>query len=292
MPLPIGIGAATIGAGGAIANGQSGQSTSDSQSTNDATSAGGSSGKSWESGSSVADSWMHAKADSVADSWGYGYSDAENQSMNEGYGFSDIYGAEASARSLEYAREANAMQEQMWQKQANYNREQAQLDREFQEKMSNTAYQRAVKDLFAAGLNPILAVGNMGASTPVGAMASSGLMNANMGSSFADQRSFNRSYGKSYGWSHSKSENGSHAESHSREDAGSHSQSSYSGGSTSSSWNKSEEHGQSTSNSQSSNTNNLKSMLNGLAGLLGGGSAKENNSKYPNHNAWSAKDNK
>lgn len=52
------------------------------------------------------------------------------------------------------------------------NKELQQRQFDYQERMSNTSYQRAVADMENAGINPLMAVGSGGATTPSGASSS------------------------------------------------------------------------------------------------------------------------
>lgn len=77
---------------------------------------------------------------------------------------------EFNADQAQIARDFNAGQASLAREWAD---KQAQANRDFQQQLSDTSFQRSVKDMKAAGINPMLAVSKGGASTPVGATATS-----------------------------------------------------------------------------------------------------------------------
>lgn len=283
-----------IGSLGGIANGQSGYSDSinigiggsigGSYNNTIGDSWGNSYGENWSNGYN--DSWGSSITDNYSsgegNSWGYNQSENTGESWNNGASSNAVYGSEASAKDILRTQEANAMQDYFNKQQMKYNTEEAEKARAWEEYMSNTSYQRAVADLKKAGLNPILAAMNMGASTPSAISASSGLASATKAQTYADSRGSSYNTGGSYNHGYSKGENGSYyyskSEGHGRSYNESHGKNQSGGYNYSNQGSHNESHGESNQKSNNWNygkshsetTNNLLKAIDGIGDFVSG----------------------
>lgn len=132
-------------------------------------------------------------------------------SGSQSNGFSINYPIQANANAASAADIAYERQKELNEQMMNFNREEAQKNRDWQQNMANTIYTRSVENMKEAGINPILAAGMglSGAQVGSGAQASIGGSSAPIAQTFLGAESQNsaNSWGQSEGtsWNHSES---------------------------------------------------------------------------------------
>ena len=149
---------------------------------------------------SVIGSTIGSIANAGQGTFGSGYSTGSSYGANSARNYTN--GAEATIANMRSAYDRMQKQQQSWEDTAAYNSAEAAKLREWQEYMSNTAYQRAVRDMKLAGVNPILAYTQGGASTGTGMAASMDAISGAQGNAIAD--SYGESSGYSYGSNYSE----------------------------------------------------------------------------------------
>lgn len=95
--------------------------------------------------------------------------------LSGGLGYLGVRETNESNEAIASAR--NAMEIEEAAKARDFSAEQAQINREFEERMSNTAVQRRMNDMKEAGINPLLA-GKFDATTPAGTVGATAKANA------------------------------------------------------------------------------------------------------------------
>lgn len=121
--------------------------------------------------------------------------------------YSNTAGREATSSSNLQAQTANNTAMNAWREAAEFNSREAAIQREWQERMANTVYQRSVSDMKKAGINPILAAGMGLGTASVGSGATASITNPEvfMGQSFAEQNSAMNSQSHGSSWNNSES---------------------------------------------------------------------------------------
>ena len=125
-------------------------------------------------------------------------------STNSSQSIGHTAGIQASSTAQQQTSIANSSAQSAWREAATYNAEQARINREWQERMANTVYQRTVEDMKKAGINPVLAAGmGLGTASVSGSAASitpSQVFNAQ---TFPESNSSSQANGSS--WNNSES---------------------------------------------------------------------------------------
>lgn len=153
---------------------------------------------------------LGAAAINSATSGGTSSGGSSGSSFGDSQSFSNTYGTAASNLAAERANSANEAALGAWQMMADFNSKEAQKARDWNERMANTVYQRTIKDMIAAGINPVLAAG-MGlgsASVSSGAQATAGNPMTFMPNTYADSQSASVSHNESENSSYQQSVSG------------------------------------------------------------------------------------